>query len=661
MRLLDNSLRNQINLLLLQEEEFKLCKLVDEVKVQLKESDLLIPGCCIPPDSGTTTDIAQKRASTYGNFEDSVWILQHDLSQIFTYIDFSKLEELKFKGIDNDSILLIKCFIGESLIYNKYDEDNELYCRSANHISSMYNRLVDFIDKSSFFNKYFLDTSKGSYLREFFDSLSDTAQYRVKIFLFDLFEYLEDKVSDEFLETLSQYRKEIDLLNINYQKSKARKLPRSGDFLLFSNYLDIFYKDESISKTLKLYFMPLLLWWKITSIIPMRPSEFCTKIIRNCLLNEDGNYFLKIDRVKKKSNLNRKLLPILPMVKITKEIHDLIEDYILKTNEYGNSYTLISYRAIAGLREKMVNTRSWLYVNFAINSTRRKYDQDRFSIEILNTLIDRFYRDIINSYYKDIYIKEKIKLGDTRHLAFTSLMLQGLSPIEIAIIGGHRTLSAFDNYTCSVNSYVDIEVINIIKKNVKIESYGYGNLIDVFENMPKECPVPIENCVEAAIDDEEVGYCTIIKNNPNSCYRDDCIDCPHWWCKPTQFNFIRLEKILRKRLNDKNNKLNRNLEFLKTLFKETGLDVIDGKLVVDNSVAKELRRLSLELDSNTRDVIDLKVKMLNPALGELALLSDIEELLPTKQVNNFIDENIIITQKKWNEKLLINDDKATDK
>ena len=55
-----------------------------------------------------------------------------------------------------------------------------------------------------------------------------------------------------------------------------------------------------------------------------------------------------------------------------------------------------------------------------------------------------------------------MNLGDTRHFAFTSLLLQGIAPPYIAIMGGHRCLSTLDNYTCSTSYYADSEIVKYV-------------------------------------------------------------------------------------------------------------------------------------------------------------------------------------------------------
>ena len=123
-------------------------------------------------------------------------------------------------------------------------------------------------------------------------------------------------------------------------------------------FLKRFYKDESFAEDIKMLYMPILIWWKITAVIPMRPSELCSKLTRECLIEEDEKYYIYVNRIKSGDASNKGVvrkggIPLLNKIQITKEIYDLINDYIEKTNEYGHTETLFSYKALCAFRKKI--------------------------------------------------------------------------------------------------------------------------------------------------------------------------------------------------------------------------------------------------------------------------------------------------------------------
>lgn len=635
----------------LQEERFELDELVKDIKEDLKESNLLLSSKYVKSKFAIKQEFS-------GIFEDDLWVMMHSLNQTNTYFDFSEFERLKFKGVTNDDITLIKCWIAEYIIDLKIEYEDDVEFRSIESARKGMRIIFDFIQESSNFNADYLDQTKGSKLNYYFDKKKNdgTRAYEISKIL-NYIDYIIDKVSSKRASTLVEYtiklNRKLGELNV---KSQARQLPTSKDILLFANYLHVFFSDKDINKEIKLYYMPILIWWKITSVIPMRPSEFARKLKRDSLIKEGENYYLRIDRIKKKASPKLKLLPVLNRVKITKEIYDLISDYITKTDKYGDSETLVSYEAIVELRYKILTLYPEMEISWNAFNEMKKINRAIFTNKIFYDMLVDFYNSVIVSIYKDTYIKERLKPGDTRHIAFTSLMLQGYSPVEIAIIGGHRTLQALDNYTCSVNSYIDTEVVSIIKKNINISTNNNSELIDIVFKMPTECPVPLEKCFEAEIDGENLGCCTAdYKINPNPCESDDCDKCSKWWCKPNEYNFLKLERIVKNRLKNKDNKLKRDMDFLMSIMKKVGLEVINGKLVMDSKVAQGLRRISMELASNTKDIIHLKYQLINPSEDKFRLISDIEDLLPTKEVNEIIQEKAIEIQKGWEDKVIWQD------
>lgn len=588
-----------------------------EAKQQLKEYNIL--------KKGTFSNI-----NLEGIFEENYWVVDNELKGQYDYFDFTRLEGMVFNGVGKEHINIIKCWVIDILMESKYEEENEVIIRSTDDTSRKLRELIKFIEETSNFNSVFLEDKRGSKIEEYFEGDFSEATKRKKIqAILSFIDFGEEFFLEQYGEIGVNY---INKLNELYSKvkikNKPRKLPHSKDILIFGNYIDIFFNDLSVDIKTKLYFMPILLWWKITTVIPMRPSEFCRKIKRDCLINEDDNYYLKINRVKKKVDLKRKLLPVLKRVKITKEIYELIAQYINLTKEYGHTETLISYRAQCEVRKEM---------NVVIQAKNHTINYDIFTRVNLQNLIDNFYDEVIYSKYNDTLINEKVLPGDTRHIAFTSLMLQGYSPIEIAIIGGHRTLDTLYNYTCSPAIYIDNEVITIISENIKLETSENAKSMDIIYNMPIRCPKKYEECFPADIDGVELGVCTAdFKRNINSCESDDCYKCSNWWCEPTDYNFISLEKIVRSKIKIKNNKLNRSIDFMMNLLKERGLEVVDGKLVMDKTIANELKRASLELEAATKEIIHLKYELTSPNNNKFKLLNDINELLPTNEIDNQI-------------------------
>lgn len=626
-------------------EEFNLDVLMTELSNELKESNLL----CNKDKVKTLNETLKEEVR--GNFSDKIWVVVNGLEGKNSIFNFIELEEYKFIGMNEYEINLIKCWVAESILESRFEDEytGDTEYRNVFTVRKRYGYLLNFIKESSFFNEKYLDDTKGCKLTSYFSQLdvSDTTASVVLRSLLSYIDYVIDKVGDSRDVVLDSYYSKLLSIKRNYVDEKSiRELPSSKNILLYHNYIDLFFNDSDIDNKLRLLYMPIYLWWRITTIIPMRTNEFTTRLKRECLQKGDGNYFLKINRSKKKYKSSMKTLPVLKRVKITREIYDIIDKYIKETDEYGESKTLISYAAIKQLRLELFDKSSPFYtlrLNGLEASHNLKIDHTTFSKGIMYNLIHNFNENIIKGYYQDTHIDEWVKLGDTRHIAFTSLMLQGYSPVEIAVLGGHTTLKTLDNYTSSTSTYIDTEVVSIIRKNINFGSINYSQTIDKIFSMPKECPKLITECVEAYFGDERFGYCTAdYKNKYSPCESARCDKCSKWWCEPNEYNYLRLERILKEDLQKKNSKLSRDIDFLMELMSEVGIEYVDGKMILEPEAAKAIKRISLDLASNTRNIIHLKYELIDPLDDKYKLLSSIEELLPTKEVTSILERKYML-------------------
>ena len=116
-----------------------------------------------------------------------------------------------------------------------------------------------------------------------------------------------------------------------------------------------------------------------------------------------------------------------------------------------------------------------------------------------------------------------------------SLLLQGGSLIEIAMLGGHTSLSSQDYYQGNSSFYADSEMIDFVSSKMHRRSISTKALKDIIFNKEKseEAPRNLEQCIQT---EDGVGYCTIdIDNDILACGDEEfCIGCKHWWCSKVQ-------------------------------------------------------------------------------------------------------------------------------
>lgn len=592
-----SNLSGKIDPKLIAAEDFNLEDLEEEMSNNLDGSGILQEGSFY-------------KGSSKGIFSDDLWIVENELTQEFKYFKFYELDKFKFLGLKENTKILIKCWIAYMLMegYN------------ASGLLTKYNHLIRVIELTNNFDESHIEAEKRLNLRSMLESLDYNIDSIVKgtVSYVDYVIQVNVGTNNKILQKYSYFFK---LLIKGTSGSNVRNLPRNIDIIRFDYYVKRFFEEEQ-NVFLRLYFMPILLWWKITNIIPMRPSELCFKIKRNCLKIKDNKYYLKISRVKQ-SNIKHKhkqkaRLPILDKVEITKKIYDLVDAYIKETDSYGKSETLISYRAYDGCRAEINKIGS--YECFK-NPVYNKYNLDAFSCEILNTLIKNFYSVIIEKRYKDKDIIDKVKMGDTRHFAFTSLMIQGIDPVQIAMIGGHTTLHAQGSYESNVSFYVDSEMVNLVNLNQIVNIKPLKTLKDIVFNQVQNCPKNVNECLET---EEGIGYCMCDFENEEVTCEDEnyCFYCSKWWCEPIEDNYIKLVRLVKESVIPLKEKQVREEElFLNKIMANFKTENINGVLAINKDYKEEYERKRLLLKSNVDNLIEIKASIYN-SLNKLSVKGD---------------------------------------
>jgi len=320
---------------------------------------------------------------------------------------------------------------------------------------------------------------------------------------------------------------EIKEIPINQRGDKrSRSIPNISDLINFKDCIENFYDDalKQNDKSLLLKFYPLVLWWKITSIIPMRPSEFCM-IRRECLKDD----YLTFPRLKSRrnrefirNNIQYDKLPV------PNEIATIINHYISLTESFDNKGSLISLDA-------------FLKYSFSKKRSDVDYSQKVFNKVFLNHLLKRFYREIVINQY-NINFKQSIRLGDLRHIAITSMMLQGHDRVAIERLAGHFNPEMQYSYVDHMHFWIDSEIqhlanqFKLINDNYftspKAISY-YDNLMDnnINEEILKHINTKvIETEYNHNFIELDLGFCTD-QSMPcpiNSWNYTGCYFCKHW-------------------------------------------------------------------------------------------------------------------------------------
>lgn len=526
-------------------------------------------------------------------FESDKWILFDNITQGYYVIDFTPLEDMiKRKVFTLNYLNILKCWI-----VSRLQEEYSIIL-----VKKSYAFVKNVIELSNNFNPDTVNKSNGN---EFLNKIESTKEISALTGLKDYLCFLDelDMASDFMLDCLNH----IENINIEYEK-KSRRIPYSKDIIAFKYYLDKFYNGE-YPTVLKNFYMPILLWWKITSVIPMRPSEFSFKLKRDCVFIEGENYYLKIDRVKIKNKSNNGgKIPLLNKVQITKSIYDLIVSYIDITSFDTDSTTLISYNALKYFEKE--SSKLDLDIKVLWNGIK-KSDTTSFNRMVLQRLLDSFYEVVIKGIYKDNNITAQLKIGDTRHLAFSSLVMQGLNPIEIAMLGGHRHLHSQDSYAGHVEYYIDSEILDFVSNRNIEKSISDKNLLKLIYSKSTVCPRFVADCYPT---EEGIGYCTLDINSDNSlCDEVEiCMFCSKWWCEPSNENYIKAKNFLESNvMSELKRTIEKEEDFLIQLLSNAKTINIDGLLELDKDYEEQVDIARLRLKSSVDKMIFLKQSLLN--------------------------------------------------
>ncbi|WP_066297959.1 tyrosine-type recombinase/integrase [Bacillus sp. FJAT-29937] len=243
----------------------------------------------------------------------------------------------------------------------------------------------------------------------------------------------------------------IDICNqIKAPERNNRELPFFPDVIAFNESLEAFF--NSINSEDHIRFYPILIWWKLTNVLPMRVIEFL-KLKKNCIEKKnDGTYWITLPREKKKADSPFKI-DVTDTVQINQEIYEIISMYIqiIDDNRIETDY-LLPYD---------------LYVRFLPNPKgslrQRKGKKNRLIDKYLQRIIDDFYTQVIQNEFL-----EKVTSGDTRHFAVMNMFLQGFNMLSIARMAGHEDLEMQFNYYSHVDHFVQSQVYLLAQKKLEL-------------------------------------------------------------------------------------------------------------------------------------------------------------------------------------------------
>ncbi|CAG7611061.1 hypothetical protein PAESOLCIP111_01326 [Paenibacillus solanacearum] len=338
-------------------------------------------------------------------------------------------------------------------------------------------------------------------LEEYLDGFtSDVKRYNYARSTAQFLCFLNYEHYEEYIEVLRKF---------DPPDANTRTLVDFSDLLFFSEVLNDFEMNSEAER--KMSFFPVILWWRLTNIIPMRPSEFAG-IKTDCLSVIKGRPFITIPRKK---------LDVKTYGALEKEDTLPINDYI---------YGLVS--EAQNIKRKIGDASGFLFskqfINYFGKIKHRTIDHWTGETQ-LTVYIHKFYDEIVSANANVSDDLQRIKPGDTRHYAFINMRLQGFNPLTIARMGGHARITTQNHYFKHLNEYSESYVYTLTRLRFLRNFNSKGSIIETNESaVIRRGRTFTKDSYQHYFKLEPFGACVIDLINQGCVNGGDCRGCPHF-------------------------------------------------------------------------------------------------------------------------------------
>ena len=300
-----------------------------------------------------------------------------------------------------------------------------------------------------------------------------------------------------------------DLIVWKRRDHARRDLAGFSDYLRFDRELDAFWKSSTEEE--KRRFFLIRIWWRLTCILPLRPTELLVTPW-DCIRQSDGQYFLTIRRTKlkkRKGSLGYRV--VTDYSACTYEVPAALAEEILW-------YKVSVTAALKGCSDKDKDKdkdSSALCLSYLFGGSRPLPYQDA------RLLLRSFLGDVLG--WEDV---SAIHLGDTRHLSMIGLIISGGSPVICRELAGHESVDIASHYYTNTSRIVRSASYFFTRDRGKSCS-----LVSAPFRLPPEGarlhPVPGGMCGAPQVLSGDISEC--MKNIPEGGSPGDCAGCPRYY------------------------------------------------------------------------------------------------------------------------------------
>lgn len=277
---------------------------------------------------------------------------------------------------------------------------------------------------------------------------------------------------------------------------KPRKLADFRYYLRFDRYVNEFW--ETADEAAKDYFFPVYLWWRLTSILPLRATEFLL-LPDDCIHNRDGKWILTVRRTKLKKRLQ-------------KVGYTINADYTL------HEYEVPEWLAGEILVYKANREKHSPHKKDTLFSPARATQLGYMTYCQMRRRLGEFRETVTGR------ADYPVRLGDTRHLAMINLILSGGSPVVCKELAGHEDIGISSGYYANLSTVVESAVYEKYRENRGKISLD-GSLKIRMGDQHGMTEVEGGHCDYAGLPEGDISEC--MKSYREGGHFGDCRNCIH--------------------------------------------------------------------------------------------------------------------------------------
>lgn len=235
-----------------------------------------------------------------------------------------------------------------------------------------------------------------------------------------------------------------------HKTKSSRTLADYISYFRFSHCLSQFWSQATPDE--KLLYFPIFLWWCLTSILPLRVTEFLLTP-RDCLVRKDNAWMVRVRRTKLKTKNGQAKHSIASDYEV---LEYPIQDDLAKEIQAYIDATEADYNS--DIDTVFSKQTQWRLINPS-QSVNTHYTTSN-----LGHLLDRFYSEILQKKYNIAVVDQdshpganeinRIRLGDTRHVAIINLMVSGSSLVACKELARHFDVYSAQSYYSNIKSFL---------------------------------------------------------------------------------------------------------------------------------------------------------------------------------------------------------------